>query len=58
MDTRGENDVVSVSRRHFVASTLIRGHFGTKCLLGYLTKLVASRLFFVLVKIDVLIQRV
>ena len=30
-----ENDVVSTSmRRHHVASTLIRRHFGTKCPLG------------------------
>ena len=31
-----QNDVVTTSmRRHHVASTLIRRHFGTKCPLGY-----------------------
>ena len=35
-----ENDVGSTSmRRHHVASTLIRRHFGTKCPLGTITVL-------------------
>ena len=34
-----QNDVVSTSmRRHHVASTLIRRHFGTKCPLGYVLR--------------------